>query len=186
MGRHVTLPEDSVIIKEGGIHTFMYMVIKGNVVLYMNYGKEDEYVLGAVSKGMTFGEIGLLMHEPSLYTAVSFSDVELARFSEFELGTFIKGYPEQALGIMRSIARINSMLNMNCQLLAEELSTSRGQINDLENKLSTRDKKEYAKAVFNIKQEENKAISEGNLSGGFHSDRLNIKNGVSVNPKKKI
>ena len=136
MGMKAAFPENSVIIKEGRINPGMYIVTSGVVALYANYKKEDEYILGVLSKGKAFGEMGLLCHEKSPYTAVANTDVELVTFSEFELGSFIRSYPDQALGIMRSIARINKMLSLSCQLMSEDLNAVKAQNNINRSQLS--------------------------------------------------
>lgn len=120
MGMQETIAEDTVILREKVQNKYMYMVTQGTVALYMNYGTPEEYLLGLCNKGKAFGELGLLCHDESMYTAVAVTDVTLVRFSEFELDSFVKGYPEQALGIMRSIARINKILNLNLKMTLTE------------------------------------------------------------------
>lgn len=112
--------EDSVIILEKGVNELMYMVISGTVALYVNYGKKDEYLLGLCNKGSVFGQMGLLCHAKSMYTAVAETNVEVATFSEFELDHFIKTYPDKALGIMRNTARLNQVLSVNLSMMIEE------------------------------------------------------------------
>lgn len=120
MGMQETYEEDEIILKEKSEDRFMYLVLEGSVALYMNYRKKDEYLLGVCNKGNTFGEMGLLCHEENMYTAVAFSKATVAMFSEFELGSFIRGYPDQALGLMSNIARMNKVLNINLKMVLED------------------------------------------------------------------
>lgn len=112
--------EDTVILREGEEGKYMFLVIEGNVALYINYQKENEYLLGMCNKGNVFGEMGILCHDLSMYTAVAVNDVKAVKIAEEELGSFIKKYPEQAIGIMRSTARMNKVLNVNLKMLMEE------------------------------------------------------------------
>ncbi len=120
MGLQLDFKEDDIILKEKVLSPYMYLIIKGSVALYSGYGTSEEYLYGILSKGKTFGEIGLLTHEESIYSAVAISDVKVAVFSENELGTFIKAYPDNAIGIMRSIAKMNQLFRTNLKMLEEE------------------------------------------------------------------
>jgi len=39
-------PEDSVILREGERKDEMYKIVSGKAAVYINYGKENEYLLG--------------------------------------------------------------------------------------------------------------------------------------------
>lgn len=123
--------EDTIIITEKGVSRQMYMVLSGSVALYVNYGKDGEYLLGLCNKGTVFGEMGVLCHAPSTYTAVAVTEVIVAVFSEFELGYFIKTYPEKAIGIMRSTARLNSVLSLNLKMMIEDSQSEKQLLNML-------------------------------------------------------
>lgn len=120
MGLQLDFNEDDVILTEKSPSRFMYLILEGSVALYTNYGTSDEYLYGLLSKGKTFGEIGLLNHEENVYTVVAISPVKVAVFSENELGNFIRGYPDHALGVMRSIAKMNQIFRVNLKMLMEE------------------------------------------------------------------
>ena len=47
--------ENDVIVKEGELHTEMYKIVSGKAVVYINYGEEDEYLLGVLSEQQWFG-----------------------------------------------------------------------------------------------------------------------------------
>lgn len=120
MGLQLDFNEDDVILTEKSTSRFMYLILEGSVALYTNYGTSEEYLYGLLSKGKTFGEIGLLNHEESIYTVVAISPVKVAVFSENELGSFIRGYPDHALGVMRSIAKMNQIFRINLEMAMEE------------------------------------------------------------------
>ena len=120
MGQQLDFKEDEIILKEKSSGRHMYLILEGSVALYSNYGTSTEYLYGILSKGKTFGEIGLLNHEKSIYTVVAISPVKVALFSENELGSFIRGYPDYALGVMRSIAKMNQLFRINLEMVIEE------------------------------------------------------------------
>lgn len=120
MGQQLDFKEDEIILKEKSPGRYMYLILEGSVALYSNYGTPSEYLYGILSKGKTFGEIGLLNHEKSIYTVVAISPVKVALFSENELGNFIRGYPDYALGVMRSIAKMNQLFRINLEMVIEE------------------------------------------------------------------
>lgn len=120
MGMKLNFNEDDIILTEKSSSRFMYLILEGSVALYSGYGTEEEYLYGILGKGKTFGEIGLLTHEESIYTVVALSAVKVATFSENELGNFIREYPDYAIGVMRSIAKMNQIFRLNLELVMEE------------------------------------------------------------------
>lgn len=120
MGLQLEYKEDDIILKEKASNHHMYLILEGSVALYSNYGTPDEYLYGILGKGRTFGEIGLLTHEDSIYSAVAVSNVKVATFSENELDHFIEKYPDYAIGVMRSIAKMNQIFRANLKMVTEE------------------------------------------------------------------
>ncbi len=120
MGKIIEFKEDDVIIKEGAISTHMYMIIEGAVALYINYGTPDEYLLGISGKNKCIGEMGALVKDTSIYTAVAFNDVKCMLFSETELGTFLKDCPTQAITLLKSLASNSRVFRENCKMILDE------------------------------------------------------------------
>lgn len=120
MGAQLEYKEDDIILKENTIGRHMYLILEGAVALYSNYGTPDEYLYGLLGKGKTFGEIGILTHEESIYSVVAISDVKVAIFSENELGSFIREYPDYAIGVMRSVAKMSQIFRVNLEMVTEE------------------------------------------------------------------
>ena len=120
MAMQLNYAEDTTIIREKAKNRHMYIVLEGTVALFSNYNTPEEYLIGLIRVGETFGEIGILNHDESLYTAVAVSDVKVVVFSDNELDIFMKNYPDQALGIMRSMARMIKILNANLNMVIEE------------------------------------------------------------------
>lgn len=162
MGMQMDYKEDDIILKEKAESRFMYLILQGEVALYSGYQTKEEYLFGLVGKGKTFGEIGLLNHENSIYTAVAVTNVKVAVFSEFELGSFIRNYPDQALGVMRSVARMNKVFKMNLKMVMEE------------NKDYAKYKEVYLEAMKSGPEEETVEVTAEDANPEWRSSRLHL------------
>lgn len=122
-GNVICLNEDEIVLREGDRVPYMYYVLSGAVVLYLNYREKDEVVLGVCSKGKVFCEMGVLNDSPSLYTAVAYeNETALLRITQDNFVEFIKKYPENTIDILKNMANINGMLAKNLELLSSEMS----------------------------------------------------------------
>ena len=90
-----------------------------------NYGKEDEYLLGALSEQQCFGETTILCKKPSLYTVVAFSDMLLMHITEDEFADFIMNNSRNALELIRNLARQVTNLRCNLDMVMQEISKDR-------------------------------------------------------------
>ena len=104
------IPEGTVIIREDEVNMDMYKIIQGSVEVYCGYGTENESILGILSKGSYFGEIGLLAQKPAIYTVVAYSDILVQRITMSEIDEYIKTNHHDILQIMQHMA--NTMYNM--------------------------------------------------------------------------
>ena len=82
--------EDSVIISEGEKIDKMFKVISGGVAIYLNYGKENEYLVGVLTEKRHFGEEGLLSDKPSIFTAIAFKETHLMTIGASEFEDYLK------------------------------------------------------------------------------------------------
>ena len=116
-----TFSRESVILREGEVSEVMYKVIKGHVELYVGYGTEKETLLGIIGEQSWFGEFGLLLRKPAIYTVIAYDDILVLKITEDVLGDFIRDNHKSVIDIMRNMA--NGMLTMRYQidLLLEEL-----------------------------------------------------------------
>ncbi|MBP3203860.1 MAG: cyclic nucleotide-binding domain-containing protein [Lachnospiraceae bacterium] len=114
-------PPETLILREGEMNTNMYKILKGHVEMYSGYGTEYEGVIGIIGEQACFGELGLLLGKPSIYTCISYSEVLLMRITESDINTFVKENPQNIVNIMRHMA--NGMVTMRLQidLLTQEL-----------------------------------------------------------------
>lgn len=115
-------PEDSIILREGELRDEMYKIVSGKVAVYINYGKENEYLLGILGEQQCFGELGLLCRQPSMYTVVAVYDVLAMRISLDEFGEFLKKNNKNAIDIIRNLSWCMVNLKGNLDLVLDELA----------------------------------------------------------------
>lgn len=122
--RIFTVPEGSVILKEGEVIPDMYKILSGHVELYVCYEAPGETILKILHTGECFGEFGLLLHKPSIYTAVAYSDVTLFRIVEGEMGDFVQKNHKNIIDIMRNMAATMMTMRTQINLLVDEMIES--------------------------------------------------------------
>ncbi len=98
------------ILSEGEVNLDIYKIISGNVEMYTGYGTKNEVLIGILDPGACFGEFGILLHKPAIYTIVTFSEVRLLRVTEGALGNFVQENQDSVIQIMRNMA--NMMITM--------------------------------------------------------------------------
>jgi len=113
---------NEIIIEEGKTYSEMFKIISGSVAMYLNYGKENEYLIGVAGEHKCFGEVSLLSGKPSPYTVVANDNVMLMHISSDEFEGFIEHNANNAVDIMKNMAKNINMLSMNIQLIADEFS----------------------------------------------------------------
>ena len=128
--------EDEIILKQGDPDKSLYKILSGQVAVYINYGKEDEYLVGIQSFPSCFGEMTILSEQPSFYTVVALTEAKILCVPEENFEGFIQGNPANAIAIMKTMAKNISLLNMNIKMLNEEIAfrSSEGSVGILEDK----------------------------------------------------
>lgn len=114
--------EDEIIIREGKTYDEMYKIVSGRVALYLQYGTENEYLIGVMSDGKCFGEVSVLTGKPSPYTVVAVSDIMVMRIGADRFESFISQNPRNTAEIMKNMANSIVMLKANIGMMFEELT----------------------------------------------------------------
>ena len=102
--------EDEVIIREGETYEEMYKIVSGRAALYLQYGTENEYLIGVLSDGKCFGEVSVLTGKPSPYSVVAISDIMVMRIGTDRFESFISQNPRNTAEIMKNMANSIVML----------------------------------------------------------------------------
>ncbi len=116
-------PADTVIIREGEINPDMFKIVKGHAEVYVNYGRDNAALIGILKPSECFGEFGLLLKEPSIYTVVAYSDLYAMRISEENIDLFIHENHSSVLNIMRNMAKTMMTMRFHIDLLIKELES---------------------------------------------------------------
>lgn len=130
----VSFPADSIILNEGVLCPDMFKIIQGRAEMYIGYGTDKEVLLGIIGPGTCFGEWGLLMKAPAIYTVIAYSDVYAIRVTEDRIDNFIQENHTSILQIMRNMAKTMAFMQHQVMSLSEELSSfTQKHENDFEN-----------------------------------------------------
>ncbi|MCR4908819.1 MAG: cyclic nucleotide-binding domain-containing protein [Lachnospiraceae bacterium] len=116
---------ESVILREGEINSEMFKIVKGHAEVYVDYGSEQETLIGIIGEHSCFGEFGLLLHKPSIYTVVAYSDVYVMLIREGEMGDFVRENHRNIMEIMRNMARTMYTMRFQIDLLLKEISAGK-------------------------------------------------------------
>ena len=119
--RLMVFPEGSVILSEGENNLDMYKILKGHAELYTGYGTDKEVLLGIIGPQSCFGEFGLLLKAPAIYTVVAYSDIYAMRITEGDMGDFVRENHKNIIDIMRNMSRMMMVMQQQIEMLTEEI-----------------------------------------------------------------
>lgn len=112
---------ESIILREGEKNSEMYKILSGKAVCYLNYGTDDEYVLGTLRDNNSFGEFSLLTGRPGIYTVVAFTDMLVLRIPEQDFRKFLELNAHNAMEIMTNMAGMLNVMKVNIDMLNKEI-----------------------------------------------------------------
>ncbi len=112
--------ENDIILREGDMDTNLYKILSGNVEVYSGYGTDGESILGILSEGDYFGELGVLTGTPAIYTVIAYNAPLILSVGKNDLLSYVKQNHSDFVAIMQNMGR--SMINMkrNLDLLAND------------------------------------------------------------------
>ncbi|MBQ3447311.1 MAG: cyclic nucleotide-binding domain-containing protein [Synergistaceae bacterium] len=119
--KFVRVPEDRVILREGERNSDMYKIVSGRALCFVNYGTDDEYLLGSLKEGKTFGEYSLLTGKPGIYTVTAYTDMLLMRIGRGDFTKFIETNAGNSVNIMQNMAAMMNVMKVNIDMLNGEL-----------------------------------------------------------------
>lgn len=113
--------EDDIVIPEGSTNTEMYRIISGKAAIYFDYGKDTEYLVGVISDGRCFGEIGFLTGKPNPFSVVAVTGLMLLGVTSDTFETFVSEEPQYAISIMENLANMVVTMGANINMLKDEM-----------------------------------------------------------------
>ena len=108
------VPKGTLILQESEVNLDMYKILAGHAEVYAGYQTPQETLIRILGPGECFGEYGLLLQKPAIYTVVAYSEVTLFRIVEGELGDFVQQNHKNIIDIMKNMAK--TMMTMRCQM----------------------------------------------------------------------
>lgn len=118
------LSENTIIVQEGEVCKNMYKLVKGKVAVYFHYGEENEFLVGVLSEGKCFNEVGFLTKEKSPYTIVAFTEVLLLQITQENFQQFVVMNPKNVIDIMKGMSKSIMAMKKHVDLLNEEVLKS--------------------------------------------------------------
>ena len=93
-----------VIYNQGDKAGEIYFVKFGTVHLYLDYKTKDSKLIGFVSEGKVFGELGILEDKPRTVTSVAGEDCVVTLVDKESFPQYIKDNPNKLILIMESLS----------------------------------------------------------------------------------
>ena len=102
----------SIIITEntGGPYS-MYVITKGSVNVYKNYGDYNEVMVATLRSGDFFGEMSFYLGQPRAATVVAAEDSQILEIDESNAQAVLKGCPTFTEIVIRSLCTRIADLN---------------------------------------------------------------------------
>lgn len=125
------IPDNTVIVKEGEENTVLYKIVSGKAAVYLNYGTDEEYLIGILSDGRYFGEVEFLMEQKSMYSIVALSEMVVMKITKEEFENFVRNNAANAIDIMKAMAREIVMLQKHMDMVIKEVTELISQVESI-------------------------------------------------------
>lgn len=107
-----TFRSNEVIIKEGDTGNTFFRLIEGNVGVYTNYGKKEQFRVAFLKAGDYFGEMGMIDGSPRSATVIAERTVRVQELSQKDLDTLFDENPDEIYKFLKHLAnKLQSMSN---------------------------------------------------------------------------
>ncbi len=100
-----------VIIREGEAGTTLFRLLSGNIGIYTEYGKKEQFRIAFLKSGGYFGEQAIIETSPRSATVVAECSVKVLEIPGNELTSFLKENPEELLIFLKHLAsKVQNMI----------------------------------------------------------------------------
>ncbi|MBQ7581866.1 MAG: cyclic nucleotide-binding domain-containing protein [Lachnospiraceae bacterium] len=124
-GKLFEVTEGTHVLVEGEVNLDMYKIIKGHAELYINYGTDRETLIGIIGPNACFGEFGLLLEKPAIYTVIAYSDLLLLRVTKGDMGDFVQQNHRSIFEIMQNMALTMQAMHRQIGMLIEDINANK-------------------------------------------------------------
>ena len=104
MIRDAKYKKGDVIYREGEEANEVFFVKYGTVHLYVEYKTQDRKLIGIVTEGKAFGELGVIEDKPRTITSVAAEEVVVTIVDKESLPSYLEQYPNKLLVVMESLS----------------------------------------------------------------------------------
>ena len=123
VGKMFQVPEGTTVLQEGELSLDMYKIVQGYAEVYVGYGTDRETLIGLIGPQSCFGEFGLLLEKPAIYTVIAYSDLLLLRITKGEMGDFVTENHKIIIDIMQNMAKTMMIMHSQMDRLVEEIKS---------------------------------------------------------------
>ncbi|MCR5485896.1 MAG: cyclic nucleotide-binding domain-containing protein [Lachnospiraceae bacterium] len=119
----VKYPQETVIVREGELNADMFKIISGHAEVYVGFGSKQETLIKIIGPQCCFGELGMLLDKPSIYTVRAYSDLLALRINREDMFDFVKENQKNVIDIMRNMASTMMTMRFHIDLLIKEIES---------------------------------------------------------------
>ncbi len=98
--------KNMVIIQQGDDTNTMFILIEGEMRVYVEDEEGKQLTVRILKPGDSFGEVALIGDFPRTASVVTITDTVVAAFSREKYLSFLKQHPEIALALAKALAKI--------------------------------------------------------------------------------
>ncbi|MBO4449182.1 MAG: cyclic nucleotide-binding domain-containing protein [Clostridiales bacterium] len=107
-----TFRTNDIIIKEGELGNTFFRITEGNVGVYTNYGKKEQFRIAFLKAGDYFGEMGMIDSYPRSATVIAERTVRVQELTQKDLNALFDEKPEEIFKFLKHLAnKLQSMTN---------------------------------------------------------------------------
>ena len=117
----VKYSEGDIILREDEVNDNLYKIIKGHAEVYVGYGTDHETLIKIIGEQACFGELGMLLHKPSIYTIVAFSEILVMIIPEDSFEEFVKSNHQVVFNMLRNTTETMLTFKLHIDLLLKEI-----------------------------------------------------------------
>lgn len=98
-------PRNTVVISEGDSSDYMYVILKGQVMVFVSNQQGKDAVLNIQGEGEYFGELAMIDHQPRSASVKTVGAVELVFISKADFESCLLEMPELAVKFLSAVTQ---------------------------------------------------------------------------------
>ena len=106
--KHCTIrsyPANTILINEGDDSSSLYVIIEGEVKVFVNDEHGKEAILSIMGEGEYFGELALIDDSPRSASVMTIKPTKVMIITKADFKRCLKDYPELAFNLIRAMSK---------------------------------------------------------------------------------